>query len=265
METDYYQVLGVNLQPDHYQVLGVQPTDDRPAMRDALRRKAMENHPDRGGSVEAMQRINFAWEILSNPEKRSRYDALRANPENAEALHAANVDAQQAKERVNEYPRKWEEYDAWLNALASDFKNAKYESTKLGNTNIEIPIVTDSATGCLFVLIGAVLGGWFVGYPVYSWLAEHIYRAGRVKPLPILAASGCALGGAWLGVKCHQALGSKLTSTRKDYKPQEQPSPVQSRIVACNKCHQKLRIPGINSELSVTCTKCHNKFSCPPE
>jgi len=69
-------------QNDYYEVLGVQRDADRQAVKEAYRRLAFEYHPDRNGgeaqAVEKMKEINEAYAVLSDPEKRSRYDSLRS-------------------------------------------------------------------------------------------------------------------------------------------------------------------------------------------
>lgn len=57
-----------------YDILGV-PRDAKPRdIKAAYRKRAAAAHPDKGGSDEALQAINQAWEILGDPEKRRRYD-----------------------------------------------------------------------------------------------------------------------------------------------------------------------------------------------
>jgi DnaJ domain len=66
-------------EPDPYAVLGVPAgTSDADALRDAYRAAARRSHPDIGGSIEAMQRVNAAYELLSDPLRRAEYDAERA-------------------------------------------------------------------------------------------------------------------------------------------------------------------------------------------
>lgn len=62
-------------QPDHYSTLGV-PRDAAPdTIKRAYRKRSSESHPDKeGGSHEAQQAVNVAYAILSDPERRQRYD-----------------------------------------------------------------------------------------------------------------------------------------------------------------------------------------------
>lgn len=64
-------------QRDYYEVLGVERTADGAEIKKAYRRLAMEYHPDRNSSEDAAERfkeINRAYEVLSDADKRTRYD-----------------------------------------------------------------------------------------------------------------------------------------------------------------------------------------------
>ena len=61
-----------------YEILEVDKSATEIEIKQAYRRKSRECHPDRGGSDEAMQEVNRAYEVLSDPEKRAEYDQTGA-------------------------------------------------------------------------------------------------------------------------------------------------------------------------------------------
>lgn len=68
------RLLKVSKQKDYYKVLGVGRDADERTIKKAFRKAAKENHPDVGGSEEKMQAINEAYEVLSTPDLKERYD-----------------------------------------------------------------------------------------------------------------------------------------------------------------------------------------------
>lgn len=66
---------------DLYSVLGIDRSATADEVKRAFRRLAMEFHPDRNKSPEAeakFKQVNAAYEVLSDPEKRARYDRYGA-------------------------------------------------------------------------------------------------------------------------------------------------------------------------------------------
>lgn len=62
---------------DYYQILGVSRDVDKDELKRAYRRLARQYHPDvnkESGAEEKFKEINRAYEVLSEPETRSRYD-----------------------------------------------------------------------------------------------------------------------------------------------------------------------------------------------
>ncbi len=68
---------------DYYKVLGVGRDASQTEVKRAFRRLAREHHPDLKPGDKAAERrfkeVNEANEVLSDPEKRRKYDALGAN------------------------------------------------------------------------------------------------------------------------------------------------------------------------------------------
>jgi curved DNA-binding protein CbpA len=65
---------------DYYAVLDSQPTATIDDLRAAYKRLAFQHHPDHSQDPQAtqhMQLLNEAYEVLSNPEKKARYDQER--------------------------------------------------------------------------------------------------------------------------------------------------------------------------------------------
>jgi DnaJ family protein A protein 2 len=58
-----------------YALLGVSRDCDAAALKAAWRARALENHPDKGGDEGIFKQVQEAYEILSDPHKRSLYDA----------------------------------------------------------------------------------------------------------------------------------------------------------------------------------------------
>ncbi len=67
---------------DYYKILGVNRSADEKAIKQAYRRLARKYHPDVSkakGTAERFKEVSEAYEVLSDPDKRKRYDNLGPN------------------------------------------------------------------------------------------------------------------------------------------------------------------------------------------
>src|SRR3954466_7349392 len=74
---------------DYYESLGVSRTASEAEIRKAFRKLAREYHPDvakdKKQAEEKFKEINEAYEVLSDPARRKKYDTLGANWNRPEA------------------------------------------------------------------------------------------------------------------------------------------------------------------------------------
>jgi curved DNA-binding protein len=65
---------------DYYKILGVPKTADEKAIKSAFRKLAQQHHPDKNPgnktAEDKFKEINEAYEVLGDPQKRTRYDQL---------------------------------------------------------------------------------------------------------------------------------------------------------------------------------------------
>ena len=64
-----------SIMADLYAALGVDKRASADEIKRAYRKKALVLHPDRGGDKAAFQRMQTAYDALSDPQKRAEYDA----------------------------------------------------------------------------------------------------------------------------------------------------------------------------------------------
>ncbi len=67
---------------DYYEILGVAPDADKNAIKKVYRKLARQLHPDvnpgNKAAEERFKNVNEAYQVLSDPEERQKYDELRA-------------------------------------------------------------------------------------------------------------------------------------------------------------------------------------------
>lgn len=235
--------------PDYYKILRVSTTANDIEIAKAFRQRAIECHPDRGGSHEAMKLVIEAWQILSNPETRRRYDVARSRQSDAAAQAAAAADAQRAAAASGDYPPIWE-----------DFVKANYGKTT-SIWGVPFPTVRNSTSGVIFIGLGAAFGLLFLASCISLFLPA-IWQTRNYFFIAMTLILGGAAPGAWLATWLHSSIQKELL------KPGPRPAPsggagagcVRPEIIICPHCGRKLRVMSGDNLLWVTCPKCGEKF-----
>ena len=62
----------------HYSVLGIAKTATELEIKKAYRKAVLKAHPDKGGSSDLFRKVQHAYEMLRDTEKRARYDIWAA-------------------------------------------------------------------------------------------------------------------------------------------------------------------------------------------
>jgi DnaJ-class molecular chaperone len=59
---------------DYYNILGISKSASDDEIKNSYRKLARTHHPDKGGDKDKFQKIQEAYETLSDPNKRHNYD-----------------------------------------------------------------------------------------------------------------------------------------------------------------------------------------------
>jgi DnaJ-class molecular chaperone len=147
---------------DYYIVLGVSRTESTAGIREAFRNLAKKYHPDLGGpeSTHTFQEIARAYEILSDPEQRRRYDqtlsgserVLRPEPlkpTQRQHTYQAELLVPETMSIIHDFGTIRPSFDALFEPIFRKFSGAA-EATRLPDLNVEVILTPREAA------IGAV-------------------------------------------------------------------------------------------------------------
>jgi curved DNA-binding protein len=124
---------------DYYKILGVDKNATEAEIKNAYRKLARKLHPDLNPNdneaKQKFQQINEANEVLSDPEKRKKYDQYGADWKHAEAFEQAGGRRQQ------QYQQQQQEYDfsgmGGEEGFSDFFESLFGGSSRSGRSNIK--------------------------------------------------------------------------------------------------------------------------------
>lgn len=251
------------MEQDHYSVLGVSQEADQATMRAAYFRRAQQWHPDRGGSHAQMKRLNEAWYILSDTQRRAHYDAVLRGGADARSQAHSREDARAARAAAEQYPADWAEFQRWFQSVAQDFQQARYGESW---DSLEI---SNSRSGKAFVKVGMGCGIIAGAYVLFTSPAPFYVR--------LRGAFFFAIVGALLGKGLHYLIRSALphagtiseasvASPAAANQSSKQPPVTEPKIpdiqfVICQGCGRTLRLPESPPSDVVKCPACGRRFS----
>jgi curved DNA-binding protein CbpA len=152
---------------DPYEVLGVGRDAAKSEVDAAYRAAARRSHPDLGGDAKEFRRVAAAHELLSDPERRARYDetgdgsgAPRAGASRAEQLVASMVAS--AFMQDGKHPVRWlcDQIDGRRSGAKTTAVRAKNDRERLASRLNKFRDENAGATGSAgYELIEGVLTG----------------------------------------------------------------------------------------------------------
>lgn len=96
--------------PDYYSLLHTSPSANLAEIKACYRRLMQKVHPDQGGCADTAARLNEAYSVLSDPDRRARYDLLlrraRAVSGHQPQYQQANKYATPKRPATKQPPRK---------------------------------------------------------------------------------------------------------------------------------------------------------------
>ena len=146
--------------------------------------------------------VNEAWDVLSDPELRRRYDEGRARAEAGKQSTGASAsnDARSKKRK---------DRSALKSNLAEDFARAAFNH---GTTDdFGCPDPGESISGHLFIILGFAGAGFVIGY------LEMIHPAWSAQfGFELLCCAGLAVIGAKAGAFLHLVVGQLMGIGRNE-------------------------------------------------
>jgi curved DNA-binding protein CbpA len=141
----------------YYDILGLRASATQDEIKRAYRKKAMESHPDVNptpGAAEVFVRINEAYAILSDSQKRLVYNQkLRDQAARA----AGNSYAQNTQSARDEAYRQWVQQAKAQAAASANMNYQDFKRTRFGKAEASVFLYLQFALIGMFLVLGLLI------------------------------------------------------------------------------------------------------------
>jgi curved DNA-binding protein CbpA len=160
---------------DHYEVLGLHSDAPSEVIRAAYRALAAKYHPDRNpgdpGAGLKLKRLNAAFEVLSDPRRKTLYDELTRSPEASDETPSEPPENEPPRSRVSEEPQPEEA----RSEVPREEDRPRSNPQAAGPSHVE-RVATHAARG-----FGRV-AGWLTGAALAAAIIAALHGGGDEKP-----------------------------------------------------------------------------------
>lgn len=117
---------------NYYEILGVSKDATEQEIKKAYRKLAKEHHPDVGGEEARFKEIQHAYDVLSDKEKRGRYDAGEdvEQPQNTRETQARMFLYTLFEQCIDKYGVTKDPFKAMRESVYENIRNLDREITK---------------------------------------------------------------------------------------------------------------------------------------
>ncbi|MCP4520822.1 MAG: DnaJ domain-containing protein [Cytophagales bacterium] len=113
---------------NYYHILGLSQSATPQEVKKKFRQLAKQHHPDKGGNDLYFQKINEAYQILSDNKKRANYDFMIKNPHSF--YTPSTPQKQKKKQKDPQEPIRAKRYDEFTEKEKEDWKKKHKKEEK---------------------------------------------------------------------------------------------------------------------------------------
>lgn len=122
---------------DLYKILDITKNASSDEIRKAFRKLSLKHHPDRGGNEEEFKKLNRAFEILGDPQKKREYDMKQNSPFRSSNTNIFSDDGGMPGDMPGGMPGNMPDlFKMFFNGMPMDFENM--HNMPSGGPNIRI-------------------------------------------------------------------------------------------------------------------------------